>query len=224
MSQVILEDQEIDLGERFLAALHARDFDRIQACFDAQVAFQALVPKGIRPGANAEEATGWLRRWFGEADEFQVLASSTDRVADRLHIAYRIRLHRYDGWQVIEQHSYCTIKDGLIETIRLLCSGFRPEPGHQPVELPGQRAAANGRSQRLQSQLGADALYDAGALGCAEGPMEEIAALMRQMASGQTLEVHASDPSVAGDLPAWCRMAGHEFVKQAGDRYLIRRK
>jgi hypothetical protein len=200
MSEDSAEDQKIDVGERFLAALRARDFDRIQACFDAQVAFQALVPKGIRPGANAEEATGWLRRWFGEADEFQVLASSTDRVADRLHIAYRIRLHRYDGWQVIEQHSYCTIKDGLIETMRLLCSGFRPEPGRQPVSQPSQSPAVNGRDHPPQSQLGADAFYDAGALGCAEGPMEEIAALVRQMASGQTLEVHASDPSVAGDL------------------------
>jgi TusA-related sulfurtransferase len=222
MSQDILEDQTINVGESFLAALRARDFGRLKACFDAQVQFRALVPKGIREGANAEEATGWLQRWFAEADQFQVLASSVDRVADRLHMAFRIRLHRYDGWQIIEQQAYCTTQDGLIETMRLLCSGFRPQPGPQPVEQPGP--AANGRDQRLQSQLGADAFYDAGARGCAEGPMDEIAGLMRRMASGQTLEVRASDPSVAGDLPAWCRMAGHEFVEQAGDRYLIRRK
>jgi hypothetical protein len=28
----------------------------------------------------------------------------------------------------------------------------------------------------------------------------------------------------AGDLPAWCRLAGHELVQQDGDRYLIRRR
>lgn len=57
-----------------------------------------------------------------------------------------------------------------------------------------------------------------------EGPLDEIASLMRHMASGQTLEVRATDPSVAGDLPAWCRLSGHEFIKQEGDRYLIRHK
>lgn len=52
------------------------------------------------------------------------------------------------------------------------------------------------------SLLGADSFYDAGDKGCAAGPLDEIAALMRRLAPGQTLEVRATDPSVAGDLPA----------------------
>jgi tRNA 2-thiouridine synthesizing protein A len=47
---------------------------------------------------------------------------------------------------------------------------------------------------------------------------------MRRLAPGQTLEIRATDPSVACDLPAWCRLAGHESVQQDGDRYLIRRR
>ena len=74
------------------------------------------------------------------------------------------------------------------------------------------------------SLLGADAFYDAGDQGCAAGPLDEIAALMRRLAPGQTLEVRATDPSVAGDLPAWCRLTGHELVPHEGDRYLIRRR
>lgn len=72
--------------------------------------------------------------------------------------------------------------------------------------------------------LGADAFYDAGDQGCAAGPLDEIAALMRRLAPGQTLEVRATDPSVTNDLPAWCRLAGHELVRHTGDRYLIRRR
>jgi TusA-related sulfurtransferase len=78
-------------------------------------------------------------------------------------------------------------------------------------------------ADRMNSLFGADALYDAGSKGCAEGPLDEVATLVRRLATGQTLEVRASDPSVAADLPAWCRMAGHELVRQQGDRYLIRR-
>ncbi|MCA9870313.1 MAG: sulfurtransferase TusA family protein [Anaerolineae bacterium] len=44
------------------------------------------------------------------------------------------------------------------------------------------------------------------------------------MQPGQTLEVRATDPSVAVDLPAWCRMTGNTLLRQQDDRYLIQRK
>jgi hypothetical protein len=131
MSQVVLENQQLAIGERFLAELAARDFYQIKALFQPRIRFRALVPPGIRRGADADEAIGWLRRWFGNADEFQILISSADQVADRLHIAYRIQLHRDDGWRVIEQQAYCVVDDGLIGTMNLLCSGFRPDPESQ---------------------------------------------------------------------------------------------
>jgi TusA-related sulfurtransferase len=77
---------------------------------------------------------------------------------------------------------------------------------------------------QMGSILGADAFYDAGDKGCAAGPLDEIAARMRQLSPQQTLEVRATDPSVAADLPAWCRLAGYEIATHQGDRYLIRRK
>ena len=72
--------------------------------------------------------------------------------------------------------------------------------------------------------LGADAFYDAGDKGCGEGPLDEIATLIRELAPGQTLEVRATDPTVVVDLPAWCRLTGHTLIDQQGDRYLIRHK
>jgi tRNA 2-thiouridine synthesizing protein A len=74
------------------------------------------------------------------------------------------------------------------------------------------------------ARLSADAFYDAGAQGCADGALDEVAALLRRLAPGQTLEVRATEPSVANDLPAWCRMTGHELVTRDEDRYLIRRR
>ena len=73
------------------------------------------------------------------------------------------------------------------------------------------------------SILGADTFYDAGDKGCAAGPLDEIADLMRRLAPGRTLEIRATDPSVAVDLAVWCRLTGHTLVTQEGDRYLIRR-
>lgn len=76
---------------------------------------------------------------------------------------------------------------------------------------------------RPTSIFEADKFYDAGDKGCAEGPIQEIAALMRDLEPGQTLEVRATDPTVRIDLPAWARLTGYEMLKQQDDRYLLRR-
>lgn len=73
------------------------------------------------------------------------------------------------------------------------------------------------------SILGADAFYDAGDKACTEGALDAIALLIQGLSPGQTLEVRATEPSVATELPAWCRLAKHELVSHRGDRYLIRR-
>ena len=105
------------------------------------------------------------------------------------------------------------------ETCLVVWSGHSP-PSSQSLHAPGAAALP---SEPVESLFGADAFYDSGDKGCAEGPLDEIAAMMRQLESGQTLEVRATDPSVAVDLPAWCRMTGHTVVEQEQDRYLIRR-
>jgi hypothetical protein len=78
--------------------------------------------------------------------------------------------------------------------------------------------------EQAVSLFGANAFYDAGDKGCGDGPLDDIAVWVRRLSPGQTLEVRATDPSVAADLPAWCRMAGHEFAGHQGDRYLVRRR
>jgi tRNA 2-thiouridine synthesizing protein A len=70
----------------------------------------------------------------------------------------------------------------------------------------------------------ADEFYNAGDQGCASGPMDEISAKMQSLQAGQTLEIHATDPTVSIDIGAWCRMTGHQLLKQQGSHYLIQHK
>jgi TusA-related sulfurtransferase len=103
---------------------------------------------------------------------------------------------------------------------------FRARKPQDEAEWTAALAALNcavPATVRPTSLLGADAFYDAGDLGCAAGPLQEVAQRMRRLSPGQTLEVRATDPSVAVDLPAWCRLAGHQFVTSQADHYLIRR-
>lgn len=73
-----------------------------------------------------------------------------------------------------------------------------------------------------------DEVFDAGALGCGEGPLTRIAATLKQMPPGGVLEIRSTDPGVAADLPAWCRMVGHSYLGEDRDggqgRYFIQRK
>ena len=207
------------VAEQFLSALAVRDFEAIEALFHPEVRFRALVPSTVREAANAGEATAWFQHWFGTADLFELVHSTAGALAGRLHVAYRLRLHDQNGWEEVEQQAYLSVAGGQIEDIALLCSGFRAEAEGEMA--PGER---EGGAPAGPSRFGADTFYDAGSKGCADGPLEEIARRMRGMSSGQTLEVRATEPSVAADLPAWCRLAGHQFVAQEGDRFLLRHK
>jgi hypothetical protein len=203
------------VGDSFVHALAAQDFDALQAIFLPVVRFRALVPSGERFGQTATEAAGWLRRWFGSADTLEVMQSACTPVFDRLYLNYRMRVHDEKGWHVIEQHAYCVLQGDQIADMWLICSGFRPDAG------PAVEFRMDAYSEPTP-RLGGDVFYNAGSKGCAEGPFDEIVRLMRLMKSGQTLEIYATDPSVAGDLPAWCRLSGHEFIRQDGSYFLIR--
>lgn len=67
------------------------------------------------------------------------------------------------------------------------------------------------------------ALLDAGAGGCEDGALLKLRDVMRGLEPGQVLEVRSTDPGVREDLPAWCRLTGHEFLGARGPRYFVRK-
>ncbi len=206
-----------NIGQAYLDALARRDLEQIEKLLHPHLRFRALVPPAVREGATAEEALFWLRRWFGTAEVLTLTRSSIDQVGDRLYIAYQAHVRRQDGWREIAQHLYCVVEHEVIIDMALLCSGFHPLPEKPSVEQTSNTLADF--SSRTRSD--ADLFCDVGDKGCTDGPLEEIAQLARRLSDGQTLEIRASNPSVAHDLPAWCRLAGYELLQQNGDRYVI---
>jgi hypothetical protein len=68
-----------------------------------------------------------LRFWFEDSDELeQVVAIGTDSFADRRRVGYRFEGRNPDGPFVVEQQAYYTERDGRIDWMRVVCSGFRP--------------------------------------------------------------------------------------------------
>lgn len=209
-----------NIGQAYLEALAARDFERIERLLHPHARFRGLVPGAICEGTTAKEALSWLRRWFGDWGVFNLTQRSVDQVVDRLHIAYRAQVCDQDRWQEVAQHLYCNIEHEVITDMALLCSGFRPLPEPHAAQLSSD---SPGHSEEEEARFDVNLFYDAGDKGCTEGPLEQIAQLARRLLDGQTLEVRAIDPSVAHDLPAWCRLAGYALLQQNGDRYVIGR-
>jgi tRNA 2-thiouridine synthesizing protein A len=65
--------------------------------------------------------------------------------------------------------------------------------------------------------------WDAGGSGCGELVME-LRILLDAMKPGEVLKLTARDPGGREDLPAWCRMTGHELLESRHPTYWIRRR
>jgi hypothetical protein len=117
------------VGREFAAALAAKDFDRIATqIVDPEIDFRGLTPKRAWEASTAEELVAKvLTSWLEETDHVDELVEvETDDFADRHRIGYSMRGHNEDGPFVFEQQAYFTERNGRIDWMRILCSGFRP--------------------------------------------------------------------------------------------------
>jgi TusA-related sulfurtransferase len=192
-----------EVGAAFLDALTSREFTVAESLLAGDVRFRMLVPSGLMTESDADATIGRFISWFGEADPFEVEASSSGEVEGRAAITYRFRLYVSDGWQVIEQHLMLDVgADARISAIDLLCSGFRPI-----------------------AVVEADAVhhFDAGDLGCADGLAGEFRRRMQQVPVGEVLVVATRDPAAKEDLPPLARMMGHVIrsIEAPGDGRLL---
>ena len=77
------------------------------------------------------------------------------------------------------------------------------------------------------NSISADNIFDGGDLDCGSGLILLIRESMLNTPVGGILEMRSREPTVANDLPPWCRMSGHEYLGQSdGDgysRYFIKR-
>lgn len=70
-------------------------------------------------------------------------------------------------------------------------------------------------------------VFDGGDLDCGSGLALLIREHMLKAPHGGVMEMTSREPTVADDLPPWCRLSGHEFLGslpgESGVRYFLRR-
>jgi tRNA 2-thiouridine synthesizing protein A len=64
--------------------------------------------------------------------------------------------------------------------------------------------------------------FDGGDTGCGE-LLLDLLLFMRRQPAGTTVEVRALDPGAPLEIPAWCRLTGHELLTHDHPLYSIRK-
>jgi len=149
---------------------------------------------------NVNDLVAKYRQWFGGCSDFQIEHSRVEQVGERLGIFYRFLLQDQGVWCRIEQQLYCTMQGGRVAHLHLLCSGF------QPVALSGQEEADRDALLEFHTDTATN-----GSTCALLTPA--IKSKLREMNSGQVLEVRVDDPAARGDIEAWCRLSGNSLLK-----------
>jgi len=118
----------------FVEGLAAQDFAQLGGALAAGACLRALLPSGLREWTGAEAIADRFAYWFGDTEDFELVEATVGEVGGRLHLHWRLRLRAErlgSGWFTVEQQAYADTDDGgRIARLDLLCTGYRPEGGH----------------------------------------------------------------------------------------------
>lgn len=94
-------------------------------------------------------------------------------------------------------------------------------------EVVDSEAAADGPPLQTEAASGdmpaASAEWNAGDMGCGDLVMA-LRLRLRDLQPGDIIRVTATDPAAPEDLPAWCRLCGHQLVSMNHPDYWIQRR
>jgi TusA-related sulfurtransferase len=206
------------VGEEWIRAIIEKDFQRVSEICQPDVVSRLMTPKLMTSLENVSAITQKVEGWYHDCDSIQKEQARVAQVGEKLAIFYRLRLEKNGVLSTIEQQLYCSLREGRIDTLSLLCSGFQhvQAPLEAPV-LQAQNNAAAFTPPAAPSLPQAQALLEfetAGGQGSTCALLTpSIKHKLAEMSSGQVLEVRVDDPAAKEDIEAWCRLSGNTLLK-----------
>jgi hypothetical protein len=116
------------IGVAYVAALAAKDYEQLRQLLAREIDFRSLTPNRTWEASDSDTVISEiLQQWFEESDEIRSLESiQTDIVGDRERVGYRFAVRNPEGDFLVEQQAYFSTRDGQINWMRVMCSGFQP--------------------------------------------------------------------------------------------------
>jgi TusA-related sulfurtransferase len=199
-----------------VAALADADQATLSGLLDEHVRLRALLPRRVVDLAGRAAVVDEMLGWFDEVPSVVPMATAVDTAGDLVHAVFRFALRGLPTEHLVEQSAFVAVADGRITLIRLVCSGFRPafEPGPPPPDA-AVHDRSNARSATASLAMpSAVRRLDAHGQGCATlTPL--IAGALRELGTGDVIEVVTDDPAARDGIAAWSRLTGHAVVATA---------
>jgi len=206
------------LGHEWIEAIIRKDFNHLATLCQPDVSSSLLVPKRFITYDNVGDLTAKVTDWYGEYDSIDKEQARVAMVGQKLGIFYRLNCREIDASYTIEQQIYCTIRDGRIDQLKLVCSGFQPDQVLADVPSTTQAYKSAGFTTIAnQPALQADALLEFDANGGQGSTCARLTPYIKQklgnLTSGQVLEVRVDDVTAKEDIEAWSRLSGNSLLK-----------
>jgi len=219
MEELVVNKRSVQkLGEDWIEAIVGKDFEGLAKLCQPDVSGSLLLPKRIPAVENMADLTKEVERWFGHYDSIEKEQSRIAMVGEKLAIFYRLRCIENGTADLIEQQIYCSMLDGRIKQLRLLCSGFQPDLVYGETQLDGARSSlASFIPSSKMATPHSHALLEFKANGSDGSTCALLTPFIKQklgeLNSGQVLEVHVDDITAKEDIESWSRLSGNALLK-----------
>jgi TusA-related sulfurtransferase len=212
------------LGEDWIRAIMEGALERLEDFCQPDILSQVLTPYRYMNFNNPKNLIARYHQWFGECSDFHLEQSRVEIVGERLGIFYRFLLQEQGDWYAVEQQLFGTMKDGRMARLHLLCSGFQPVAAGGLANEPEAGEVSPAPELLLELHTGA---ADSASTCAILTPA--IKSRLREMQSGQVLEVRVDDPSAKEDIEAWSRLSGNPLVGMSNGegpelRFFVKKK
>jgi hypothetical protein len=119
---------ESGIATAFVDAIVARDLARAVALLHPEIDFRAMTPNRVWEAGDPPGVEAVLRAWLEDPDEevHGIEATEPSPIVDRLRVGWLVRISDADGPHVFEQQAYVRERDGQIDWMRVICSGWIP--------------------------------------------------------------------------------------------------
>ncbi len=110
----------------WVEALADRDPARLAGVLADGVRLRALLPAGLVDLTGRDALLAEFHRWFDGMDLVQLADATAQPFSDRFLLHYELDVAKDDRRWIVAQSVVSIVRDGRLETLDIVCTGFRP--------------------------------------------------------------------------------------------------